>query len=82
MSFESDGFAEGSWFVRAREHEGDYGDRRRACVYLYPLRRAARETNGRNRDELPAAVSSFILLCISVQIVWNGLTALLKTMPR
>ena len=27
-------------------------------------------------------LSSFILLCIGVQIVWNGLTALLKTMPR
>jgi multiple antibiotic resistance protein len=27
-------------------------------------------------------LSSFILLCIGVQIVWNGLTALIRNLPR
>jgi multiple antibiotic resistance protein len=27
-------------------------------------------------------LSSFLLLCIGIQILWNGVTALLKTLPR
>jgi multiple antibiotic resistance protein len=26
-------------------------------------------------------LSSFLLVCIGVQIIWNGLSALLKTLP-
>jgi multiple antibiotic resistance protein len=26
-------------------------------------------------------LSSFLLVCIGVQIVWNGLSALLRTLP-
>jgi multiple antibiotic resistance protein len=27
-------------------------------------------------------LSSFLLLCIGIQILWNGVQALLKTLPR
>jgi multiple antibiotic resistance protein len=27
-------------------------------------------------------LSSFILVCIGVQILWNGVSALLRTLPR
>ncbi len=37
---------------------------------------------GENAMSVLQRLSSFILLCIGVQILWNGLTALIRNLPR
>jgi multiple antibiotic resistance protein len=37
---------------------------------------------GETGTDVITRLSSFLLLCIGVQIMWNGMSALLPTVPR
>ena len=37
---------------------------------------------GRTGTSVVLRLSAFIALCIGVQIIWNGLTALIRAMPK
>jgi multiple antibiotic resistance protein len=54
-----------------------------ASIYLsYRFAERIGRTLGDSAMNVIIRISSFILVCIGVQILWNGLSALLKTLPR
>jgi multiple antibiotic resistance protein len=54
-----------------------------ASIYLsYRFAERLGRTLGESAMNIMIRLSSFILVCIGVQIVWNGLSALLRTLPR
>jgi multiple antibiotic resistance protein len=54
-----------------------------ACIYLsYRFAEGLARTLGDAAMNVILRMSSFILVCIGVQILWNGLSALLRTVVR
>jgi multiple antibiotic resistance protein len=54
-----------------------------ACIYLsYRFAEGLARTLGDAAMNVILRLSSFILVCIGVQILWNGLSALLRTVVR
>src|SRR5277367_1477250 len=54
-----------------------------ASIYLsYRFAERLGRTLGESAMNVMIRLSSFILVCIGVQILWNGLSALLRTLPR
>jgi multiple antibiotic resistance protein len=54
-----------------------------ASIYLsYRFAERIERTVGASAMEVIIRISSFILVCIGVQILWNGLSALLRTVIR
>ena len=54
-----------------------------ACIYLsYRFAERIGRTLGDSAMNIMIRLSSFILVCIGVQILWNGLSALLRTLIR
>jgi len=54
-----------------------------ACIYLsYRFAERLAHTLGDTAMNVILRLSSFILVCIGVQILWNGLSALLRTVLR
>jgi multiple antibiotic resistance protein len=54
-----------------------------ACIYLsYRFAERLARTLGDSAMNVILRMSSFILVCIGVQILWNGLSALLRTVVR
>jgi multiple antibiotic resistance protein len=54
-----------------------------ACIYWsYRFAEGLGRTLGDSAMNVVIRLSSFILLCIGVQILWNGASALLRTLPR
>src|ERR1700722_2644054 len=54
-----------------------------ASIYVcYRFAESIARTVGDSAMNIITRMSSFILVCIGVQIVWNGLSALLRTMVR
>jgi multiple antibiotic resistance protein len=53
------------------------------CIFLcYRFADRLEQAFGKTGMSVILRLSSFILLCIGVQIFWNGVSALLKTLPR
>jgi multiple antibiotic resistance protein len=53
-----------------------------ASVYLcYPFADGLARALGSTAMSVIMRLSSFLLVCIGVQIIWNGVSALLKTIP-
>ena len=54
-----------------------------ASIYVsYRFAERLAKTLGESAMNVIIRLSSFILVCIGVQILWNGLSALLRTIPR
>lgn len=54
-----------------------------ASIYLgYRFAERIGRTLGDESMNVVIRISSFILVCIGVQILWNGLSALLRTLIR
>jgi len=54
-----------------------------ASIYVsYRFAERLAKTLGESAMNVIIRLSSFILVCIGVQILWNGLSALLNTLPR
>lgn len=54
-----------------------------ASIFLsYRFAERLAKTLGESAMNVIIRLSSFILVCIGVQILWNGVSALLKTLPR
>ena len=52
-------------------------------IYLcYRFAETIAQVLGRTGTSVVLRLSAFIALCIGVQIIWNGLTALIQAMPK
>ena len=73
----------GKWFRLCGQGPCQISGMISASIYLsYRFAERIGRTLGDSAMNVIIRISSFILVCIGVQILWNGLSALLRTVVR